>query len=411
MTSVLVLGAGLAGLSCACHLARRGCDVTVLEARDRVGGRVHTLRDFPHGLRAEAGAEFVDGNHRHVLRWARHLGLALDPETLWGEDDEFGEGEDWERFWGSLAELGRQVPRRRGFHLCARARELDRLDLDQWATRQGVGAGSREALACWVETIEGGRLRDLSVLGAAVAQGLVGEKGGAGFHFRDGADALPRALAGEAERLGVRLLTSTAVQEVLESEPRVRVRAGGREFTAEAGVSTLPPRVRPAPGRVTVGTVTKVLVQVDRRVWPTHRPFTHLFCEGLESMWDATHAQSGEAGILLFWISGPAAEDRADWPDERIVEECLEKASHRLPDLRRHVREARVIAWARDPWARGAYSYWAPGFLTEVLPLLLRPQGRLHLAGEHTSPFAGFMEGALESGARAAREVLRTLQR
>lgn len=78
MTSVLVLGAGLAGLSCACHLARRGCDVTVLEARDRVGGRVHTLRDFPHGLRAEAGAEFVDGNHRHVLGGRATLEGALE---------------------------------------------------------------------------------------------------------------------------------------------------------------------------------------------------------------------------------------------------------------------------------------------------------------------------------------------
>lgn len=407
MTSALVLGAGLAGLSCACHLARRGCEVTVLEARDRVGGRVHTLRDFRHGLRAEAGAEFVDGNHRHVLRWARHLGLPLDEETLWGEDDEFGEGEDWERFWASLAELGRQVPRRRGFHRSARARELDRLDLDGWATRQGVGAATREALQCWVETIEGGRVQDLSVLGAAVAQGLVGDMGGAGFRFRDGADGLPRALAREAERLGARLLTSTPVEEVLHTETQVRIRAGGRVYTADRGVSTLPPRVHPARGPVTVGTVTKVLVEVDRRVWPTHQPYTHLFCEGLESMWDATHAQSGEGGILLFWISGPAAEARADWPDERIVEECLDKASRELPDLRRHVVDTRVVAWARDPWARGAYSYWAPGFLTEVLPDLLRPEGRLHFAGEHTSPYAGFMEGALESGARAARELLR----
>src|SRR5262245_10483272 len=98
--TVTVVGAGLAGLSAAYDLYRAGWKVTVLEARDRVGGRVHTVRKFSNGLAAEGGGEFIEESHTRMIGLAKEFGLSLAPSVSWRGDDR-----DWASFHGKSGRM------------------------------------------------------------------------------------------------------------------------------------------------------------------------------------------------------------------------------------------------------------------------------------------------------------------
>ena len=166
---VVVVGAGLAGLSCASHLARRGCKVTVLEARDRLGGRVFTLRDWQGDYHVEGGAEFIDSHHRHVIHYARHFGLALRKLTLWDRLPEESPGV--KKFWDSLREISRRVRSpRKPWPFSPELAALDRVSLSQWCEHLQLDSHSTRELELWCWGTECADPATLSTLGLIVEQ-------------------------------------------------------------------------------------------------------------------------------------------------------------------------------------------------------------------------------------------------
>jgi monoamine oxidase len=157
--------------------------------------------------------------------------------------------------------------------------------------------------------------------------------------------------------------------------------------------------------------VMKVHLQFRRRFWLDHGGSRGAMTDlPLQSVWDSTAFQVGERGILTIYKAGRHAAALAALPEEERLARCLAQLESIYPGCSGEFELGTAVDWDADPASRGAYSYFGPSELTAYAPWLARPEGRIHFAGEHTDPWQATMNGALASGLRAAREVLRRLQ-
>jgi monoamine oxidase len=158
--------------------------------------------------------------------------------------------------------------------------------------------------------------------------------------------------------------------------------------------------------------VMKVHLQFRQRFWLDHGGTRGAMTDlPLQSVWDSTAFQAGERGILTIYKAGRQAAALAALPEEERLARCLEQLEQLYPGCSRELEWGTAVDWDADPASRGAYSHFAPGELTAYAPWLAHPEGRIHFAGEHTDPWQATMNGALASGQRAARAVLKQLLR
>jgi monoamine oxidase len=398
-----VVGAGFAGLAAAAALAGGGLEPLVLEARDRVGGRVHSRR-LPNGSVVELGAEFVEDDHRTLVATARELGLAMAPTGMaYGDrDPRGGLGTDRATVLAEAARLGGLLDGRPGPELAGRsvAEVLAGLPLDP---------GAREAIAARLQVSAAQPVDGLS----AAALGHAGSS----FSTRESlrvAGGNQRLALALAARLGGAVHLGDPVRAVAWSEAGVRVATDGAELAADACLLAVPAsvmdRIRfdpPLPAwkaealaRVAYGHAAKLFVPL-RRVPP---PSAVLSVPDHYWTWTATGAGGTVQPVVsAFAGSAPAlaalevATGPAPW---------RRKLAALRPDLDLDDGEL-LSTWDDDPWIEAAYSTRTPAFRPGDPDLLARPVGPLHFAGEHTAgPWSGLMEGALRSGRRAAAELL-----
>lgn len=438
---VVVVGAGLAGLAAALTLAEQGRDVLVLEADDRVGGRVRTVRaPFADGLYAEAGGEFVDGGHLTLQVLLRRFGLTVLPippgERLFLFGGTVYRGE-------TLADLGGEAARdearleRETARLAARVPdpgrpwacdpELDERSVGAWLDELQLGPIARAFQQVWRTVDYGAAPEHLSLLQYArdeqlwqrapdPAQSLPAGR------VRGGIEQLPAAMAAE---LGERVRLGAAVRAVAQRAGGVEVayeRAGApARLAARFAVLAVPPaalrRIRldppldPARARALDelgrGRVVKVMLQVRRRFWAERGLTGRAFTDGLvQATYETTAGQPGERAVLTVYVADRAADALATLPDDERLAVCLATLEQLYPGCSREVEQAVTAAWDAATPAGGAYSHFRPGQLTRFGSSLAAPLGRVHLAGEHTDPWQATMNGALASGIRAAEEIL-----
>jgi monoamine oxidase len=432
--SVIVVGAGLAGLAAAVQLMKDGARVTVIEARGRVGGRVLTIRDaFIQGQHAEAGADFIDEGQDEIKRLVKEFGLTLRPILR--------RGFSLVRQKGRGATHGRPISIERAWQpITDQARSLVRayqLAEERWDGAIARSLGQR-SVADWMEEIKADdRLRamvrglrgffladpeDLSLL--VLIDQLASETPGRQSMSRieGGNDRLPAEMAlslGEALHLNTMAL---AIRFDHASAHVTVLRPGGEQAHLKADyvilampVTTLrsidikpafPLEQANAFARLKYGRVTKSLLQFDRRFWQKKgwpRAFGTDAPTG--AIWDGNEEQRGRAGILTLMAGGQASED-----SQKIVEqegiEGLVRSLEWLNPAGAEVLRTFLMTWEDDPWAQGGYAYFDPAFDPAWRPWLARPHGRILFAGEQTSfKWQGYMNGAVESGLRAAAEV------
>jgi monoamine oxidase len=431
-TSVVVAGAGLAGLSAARALEKRGAAVTVVEARDRVGGRVHTVRNtFAGGQHAEAGGDLIEGEQEHVLGLARELGLKPARILRHG----FG-------FFGSDRRGQPRVQTGLG-RLFSVARFLQddirdfKLAEERWDSAVAARLG-RMSVASWLERVKAPReiragmrgfrgffLADPEDLSLLPLVEQFAEWGAPGrdetFRIAGGND---RLATGIARKLRGALLLRTTVRRILRRDNGVVVSAETlgqphTEIHADYAVCALPASTargvifepalpeaqQHAIERLRYGCATKLLLQFERRFWRKRgRPSAFGSDAPTGAVWDGSEDQRGPQAILTFLAGGKASAEMQDIlrreGERGIVQRIgwLGKPSRLLA--------SQTIVWDHDPWARGGYAYFDPGFDPLWREWLARPAGRVVFAGEHTSiKFQGYMNGAVESGLRAAAEI------
>jgi monoamine oxidase len=406
---VVVVGAGLAGLRCAVDLAEAGADVVVLEARHRVGGRVYSHR-FDGGQWCERGAEFIDANHTSVLGLAAELGLSITHRD--GEIDPRA---------ALIDAAGRAVPMhlhasldddlRRWEHAVAALRDEDPLEgstLDDLMRSLDLSAMSRLVIGRDIRTEYMLPPDSVSQRYAAHLAG-VQQPGLRERHRLVG--GLDQLATGLAARLDHRLRLGTPVESIDDVVGSVRTATGTIEAGAVVAAVPLPVLSRlwsgmpPELGAVGYGIGGKISIQFERRIWRDHgRDGTVLSDRTWGHLWETTDDQSGDTGVLTNLLS---SHDGAAFA-------ALPEAPHRLiAEIERIFPGAKGLAgervhtdWTNDPRSLGCYTCFGPGQWSASRPAVGAVHGRLHLAGEHTDDFAGFMEGALRSGAAVAARLV-----
>ena len=410
MIDAIVLGAGAAGLRAGAELLRKGLSVLVVEARDRIGGRVHSVEDRELGRVIELGAEFVHGAPAEL----KHAKLRL--EEMDGRQMALQEGR--------LRDVTGQV----GSALRKLAKAKGKGTAQSWLATADLDPAERELARHFIEGFFAAPAAFVGIEGVANDQGLRSRRvlGGYDRAFRGYADALR---AEGSLRLGF------VAARVRWRKGRVEVRgrdAGGdtEEIEARRLVVTLPvsvlsapdgPRFDPPLSRkreslawVRTGKVVKALLRFREAFWSTRElrkaDFFHVPEAPFPAWW---RGSPREVPLLTGWAGGPAAERM---PREDRLGLALDTVSRVFGRPRREVDSllegARMVDWSDDPFSRGAYAYELAGAPHDLLQRLAAPEEEtLFFAGEATSLIGrgGTVDGALETGMRAARQLLRTL--
>lgn len=430
---VVVVGAGFSGLTAAHELTRAGYDVTVIEARSRVGGRVVSFSDVVPGKNVEGGGELIGSNHPTWVAYAQRFGLQFLDVT---EEDDFeapimlGDkrltAEESEALWQELetvvsamnGDAGRVSDADRPWTTPG-AEALDRRTLASWI--QGLQASDRckDALDAMMVADNGVRTEWQSYLGnLAMVKGHGLEKFWTDtevYRCQGGNQQLARRLLNEIGPQ--RVLLSTTVEAITVRDRTVNVRLGnGRALDADDVILTVPPSVwnkiafdpvLPATLAPQMATNVKCLIAVQDRFWRRAELAPDLLSDGpINLTWDGTDGQRGPGAALVAFSGGADADTCRAWPAALRVEYYLRELSKVYRGIRPSFVKGRFMDWPSDVWAKASYSFPAPGQVTAMGPMLWREDTRLRFAGEYASyAFMGYMEGALHTGALVARSL------
>ena len=412
---VIVLGAGMAGLSAAHALVDTDLDVLVLEARDRLGGRTVTDKQFA-GFPIELGAEYVHGARVKTWEWIERLGLRT---AHWQKtEDSWVRLADGTRL--TMSEARRVSP---AFDLTRSwklpdvpARPFE--SFDRYLRRIGFDDEQLDYVRRSYANAAGEALRHLDA-GAILASLASREDEGVEDHrLLDGYGAIIEALG-----IGLEIVTETVVTHVATTPDSVAVTASdGRRFEARAAIVTLPVGVlasgdvefdpplarlkRDALAGLGMGPVIKIVYRFAERLAPPE--IQAVYAAGRAPMWWSPSAgQPTDAVVWTAFVSGDAAVDLLRLGEEAAIDHALDSLRRELGRPGLKPLDALLVDWPNDPYAYGGYSYVKPGHVG-AREALAAPTPPLFWAGEATAPEqdAATVHGAIVSGERAAQETL-----
>jgi monoamine oxidase len=431
---VVVIGAGMAGLAAAARLESGGCTVEVIEAGGRIGGRARTVRNgFQGGQYVESGAEWVDTHHHRMTELLDRHGIRLQ-----------GTGQTWtairrlfyrngvlvhsaarlhhvaeelDSMEAALDTYTRLVPDPSRPHAVADAAALDRRTFADLADECGLSDIAtlyhrRNSQGEFADEPEGVSLLFVVQQRAQARDASAGDVVTA--HRIDG--GLDRLVAAMAAELSVPPTLGEPVQAVVERTDHVEVQTAARTVVADAVVLTcalpalrsirfdadLDPVLLAAIAELGYGTVTKTAVQFASRQWKAGYATTDTVSQRL---YEPTIDQPGAHGVLMAYTGGDGGRRLAELDEEGRLDaiEADIRAVHgnAAPRTGGFSR-----AWSTEPRFGGSYAVYRPGQITAFWDVLRRPHGRVHLAGEHTATWTGYLEGAVESGQMVAGRLL-----
>jgi monoamine oxidase len=355
---IVIVGAGMAGLSAGYELSQLGHEVTILEARTRPGGRVHTLREpFSDGLFAEAGAARIPDNHDLTLKYVKLFEVPLEP----------------------------MYPSR-----------LSSLVVDGQSKREVSIAGFTDGLAQFFGDEFRGPERFTKIKG--------------------GNDNLPKAVA---RRLGDKVRYGAPVVKIDQDEKSARVtflEKGSRQtinadrvlcavpFTLLRDIempANFPERRRDIIRNLRYASVSRVYLQAKRRSWEEKGLNGFAITNDAVEIWQPTWNQPGPRGILMTYNRPGQAERIAAMKEPERVSSTLAQLGPLFPGLQENFERAATKCWIEDEWSRGAWAFVG----VRDLFAASAPEGRIHFAGEHLSRFSSWIQGALESSAVAVKQI------
>jgi monoamine oxidase len=450
--AVVIVGAGTAGLTCAYRLQQKGIVARVIEASTRAGGRMFSLRNFfPDNQLTELGGEYIDSGHKTMLRLVNELGLTLNdlgskkrPEgehAFFFENRPIAADADLIDLFRPVAQaiakdLKMMKVREEGkmevSYQTPRAREVDRLSIPEWFEKRGVtGLPTKILRAAYVGEY-GLEIDQQSALNLLLTMGdetpadefLIFGPSDERFHIVEGNDSVPTRLA---ERLDRPVEFGTKLESIANDGNgfRLAVQHDGAASEVKADVVVLaipytilrqldlrlklPDAKRKAIRELGYGTNAKLITGFTRRVWEESHSTGYTFTDlEFQCCWETSRGQPGSHAILTNFAGGNLGLHLNDGDVQERATTFASQVEKIYPGAAEAFTKKAVRQhWPSAPFVQGSYTCYKPGQYSTLSESVATPVGNLFFAGEHTSgEFNGYMEGAAESGERAAAEVL-----
>jgi monoamine oxidase len=453
---IVVVGAGLAGLTAAYRLKQSGYSASVHEASTRVGGRCWSIRGyFAEGQVAEHGGELIDSNHIEIKQLCQELGLSLDnlyqAEQQGTESFNFFSGRsysetqatnDLKGIWQQIhSDVSAASYPTTYLSSTPRGRELDAMSIYDWIERYvpgGHGSPLGQLLDVaynieyGAETTQQSSLNMLYLLGYS-GQGNLRIFGPSNekFHVRGGNDQIASGLA--AALAGQITMSSelVALRRDADATYRLTFKQGNKsvDVVADQVVLALPFSIlrssvdisgaqfgdvkRRAIAEQGMGTNSKLNVQFKDRLWRTLGCNGETYADtGYQNTWEVSRAQPGTSGILVDYTGGTIGASFGSGTPQSRAQTFAQQLEPVLPGISSRLNgKATIDYWQGYRWTKGSYSYWKVGQYTGFSGAEGERSFNCHFAGEHTSQdFQGYLQGAVETGERAASEVLADLK-
>lgn len=427
---IAVVGAGISGLQTALLLEEQGHEITVFEARNRIGGRLETITRDGQPL-YEAGGEWIDADQPLLHALAQRFQGKLDEAVREPALAIFrGETRQTDDLWQDLVEDETNV------ELTARslARELkfpawvnkkfakyDSINLSSFIRQHCSSDRGHWWMTANLRSDEGDDLDRIGLLGWL--SGYVhyidrenlnrGESEMSAYRTPMGFSELLESMCQEIKG---EVVLGAELQRVQQSASQVTLHFPERTETFDRVVLTLPPpclehvvfqpaldsNKRCAIEACGMSRAIKIVLEFGEPWWKQRGFCGRFHCDGaLQQMWDGSRSGSP---ILTAYICGERAVEWTELPDP--VGAAIYELSQYFPEAKEHFVQGWLHDWIHDPYARGAFSHYAPGYTLEHAEHMVNPEGRLHFAGEHTATWVGFIEGALESAHRVTKELI-----
>ncbi len=416
----VVIGAGLSGLAAAYKLKNAGWNVTVLEARDRIGGRVFSHKFKNTDLICELGAEWVGESHERIKALCHDFKIPLQKHQF--EDFLLRDGRvhrpgEWSFSPQAKAAFEKMIA---GYEKLT-ALQKTRIDkYDWWTYLENIGFTNDDLLLrdLMDSTDFGESIRHVSAFAALAEYAESSPKNEMDYKMTGGNSRLIEEFA---KRVGSEnIVLGTSVASITQRAGVVTMKVGNETLKADAVICTvpinsllkikfdppLPTAQRAAAESLTYARISKNSVLYDERFWKEEN-FSLVSDATSHFYFHSTQNQPGRQGILTAYAIGEKADVLASQSDERrmrVITTDISDLDKNAPDLARGIVSAH---WQRDPITDGAYALYKPGQWFGIRPILQRPHGKVLFAGEHLADWQGFMEGAIETGEAAAAALIR----
>ena len=411
---IIVIGAGVAGLSAAQELKKAGHEVLVLEASNRIGGRIWTDRNFAN-FPIEDGAEFIHGDKVETWKYIKR-DEALEAGTFEGfssfVDGKFSSGEEFY----AIPEFKKIIP------LYPDADDLRCADMsvEDWVKGQDLTERAKFYLAERISNVYLARPQEIGVQDLA-HESEVDHSGEGDFRVKDGYDILVGRLSS-----GIEVKTNTPVIKI-DWKEKIKAYSNGSTFECDKIIVTVPlpilqqntiafnpvlPKEKlDAIASVKMGDVIKLHLVFKKAFWPGNDSWLFIAKKPFIAWWPSSYARNGVDHVFTAFITNEEARKFSKMPEKEVIDLALDYLEQvfSVKDIRSLFIKGKMVSWTNNPWIRGGYTFVPPGKFGSRQELAKSLDNKIYFAGEATVTDSNpaTVHGAIESGIRAAKEILK----